>query len=60
MSAIINPFYIPFTALAGMMNYGVVKFVLLSFLGKMIKNTVIAYLGFFGLGAILKLIGVSV
>jgi len=60
MSALINPFYLPFTALAGMMRYGVVKFFLLCFIGKSIKNIIIAYLGFFGLGSLLKLIGVPV
>jgi membrane protein YqaA with SNARE-associated domain len=60
MSAIINPVYLPFAAMAGMMRYGVVKFFLLCFLGKTIKNTVIAYLGYFGLGAILRMIGVPV
>lgn len=60
MSAMINPLFMPFTAVAGMMRYNMWKFFLLCFLGKTIKNTLIAYLGYLGLGSLLRLIGVPV
>lgn len=58
MSAILNPLFYPFTALAGMLRFGLVKFFFLCWAGKAIKNTAIAYLGYFGLRSILKWIGV--
>jgi membrane protein YqaA with SNARE-associated domain len=60
MSVIINPVFLPFTAIAGMMRFGLIKFFLLCFTGKTIKNTIVAYLGFFGLGALLRWIGVPI
>lgn len=60
MSSITNPLFLPFTALAGMMHYGLIKFFLLCFLGKTIKNTLIAYLGYLGLGTVLRALGVPV
>jgi membrane protein DedA with SNARE-associated domain len=60
MSVIINPVFMPFTAVAGMMRFGLVKFFLLCFTGKTIKNTIVAYLGYFGLGTLLRWIGVPI
>lgn len=60
MSAVINPLYYPFTAMAGMMHYGLVKFFFLSWAGKTVKNTVVAYLGFLGLGSLLRYIGIGI
>jgi membrane protein YqaA with SNARE-associated domain len=60
MSTIANPFFLPFTAIAGMMRYGLVKFFLLCFVGKTVKNTLVAYLGFLGLGAVLRMLGVPI
>ena len=58
MSAVLNPLFYPFTALAGMLRFGLVKFFFLCWAGKAIKNTAIAYLGYFGLRSILKWAGV--
>jgi len=60
MSSIINPLYYPFIAVAGMMHFGIKKFFFLSWAGKTIKGIVIAYLGYFGLGSLLNLIGIGV
>ncbi len=60
MSVIINPLYYPFTAMAGMLHYGMWKFFLLSWAGKTVKNTAVAYLGFFGLGSLLRYIGIGI
>ncbi len=60
MSAIINPLYYPFIAIAGMLHFGLVKFFFLSWAGKTVKGICIAYLGFFGLGSLLRLIGIGV
>lgn len=58
MSAILNPLFYPFTAIAGMLRFGLVKFFFLCWGGKSIKNTAIAYLGYFGLRNILRWVGV--
>jgi membrane protein DedA with SNARE-associated domain len=58
MSAILNPLFYPFTAIAGMLRFGLVKFFFLCWGGKTIKNTIIAYLGFFGLRSVLRWVGV--
>lgn len=60
MSAIFNPLFFPFTALAGMMHFGWWRFFLLCLAGKVLKNTVVAYAGFFGVKALLNLIGVKI
>jgi membrane protein DedA with SNARE-associated domain len=59
MSAILNPLFYPFTAIAGMLRFGLVKFFFLCWGGKTIKNTIIAYMGFFGLRSVLRLVGVT-
>ena len=58
MSAMLNPLFYPFTAIAGMLRFGLVKFFFLCWAGKAIKNMAIAYLGYFGLRSILKWVGV--
>lgn len=58
MSAILNPLFYPFTAIAGMLRFGLLKFFFLCFGGKAVKNIVIAYLGYFGLRSILRWVGV--
>ncbi len=58
MSVILNPLFYPFAAIAGMLRFGLVKFFFLCWAGKSIKNMAIAYLGYFGLRSILRLVGV--
>ncbi len=58
MSAVINPLFYPFTALAGMMRFGLTKFFFLCWAGKSVKNTMIAYFGYFGLRSVLQWVGV--
>jgi len=57
MSAIFNPLFYPFTAMAGMMHFGWWRFFLLCLAGKVLKNILVAYLGFFGIKALLDLVG---
>ncbi len=58
MSAILNPLFYPFTAIAGMLRFGLVKFFFLCWGGKTVKNMAIAYAGYFGLRSILRWAGV--
>lgn len=60
MSAIINPLFYPFTIIAGMLRFGFIKFFFLCWGGKTIKNCAVAYIGYFGLGSILRLFGIGV
>ena len=58
MSVILNPLFYPFTAIAGMLRFGLVKFFFLCWAGKAIKNMAIAGLGYLGLRTILRWVGV--
>ncbi len=58
MSAILNPLFYPFTAIAGMLRFGLVRFFFLCWGGKSVKNMMIAYAGFFGLRSLLRWAGI--
>jgi membrane protein DedA with SNARE-associated domain len=58
MSVILNPLFYPFTAIAGMLRFGLAKFFFLCWAGKAIKNTAIAGIGYVGLRTILNWLGV--
>lgn len=60
MSSIVNPLFLPFTAVAGAIHFGLAKFFFLCWAGKTIKGMGVAYLGFYGLGSVLRLIGIGV
>jgi uncharacterized membrane protein YdjX (TVP38/TMEM64 family) len=57
MSAILNPLFLPFTAIAGMMRFGLLRFFFLCWAGKAIKNMAVAYLGLLGLRSVLHWVG---
>ncbi len=57
MSAIFNPLFFPFTAIAGMMHYGWWRFFLLCLAGKSLKNILVATAGFYGFKLIINLVG---
>lgn len=57
MSAIFNPLFYPFTVIAGMMHFGWWRFFILMLAGKSLKNIVVAYAGFFGVKALVDLLG---
>lgn len=59
-SAIFNPLFYPFTAIAGMLRFGVFKFFLLCWAGKTFKGMIVAYLGYFGLRSILRWLGLPI
>lgn len=60
MSAILNPLFYPFTAVAGMLRFGLVKFFFLCLAGKIVKDVAVAYLGYFGLGTLLRWMGMII
>lgn len=60
MSSIFNPLFYPFTAIAGMLHFGWWRFLILCMAGKALKNTLVATAGFFGMKALLDLLGVNI
>jgi hypothetical protein len=58
MSAIVNPLYYPFALMAGALHFGLLRFFIPCWAGKTLKNTAVAYLGFFGFGSLLGWLGV--
>ena len=57
MSAIFNPLFFPFTAIAGMMHFGWWRFFILCLAGKSLKNILVAAAGYYGFKLIIDLIG---
>ena len=60
MSAIFNPLFFPFTAIAGMMHYGWWRFFLLCLAGKSLKNILVAAAGYYGFKLLINLVGVHI
>lgn len=60
MSAVLNPFFFPMAFAIGASRYQMWKFFVSCWAGNTVKSMMIAYLGFYGLGAILKSIGIDV
>jgi len=59
MASVVNPIYYPFAVFLGMLRFGLTRFFLLTWAGRTIKNMGLAYLGYFGLRAILQWFGLS-
>jgi membrane protein DedA with SNARE-associated domain len=60
MAAIFNPVYYFFGIFVGMIRFGLTKFFLLTLAGRIIKNMAVAYLGYFGLRAVLQWLGIAI
>jgi membrane protein DedA with SNARE-associated domain len=60
MSFIINPMIYPFAAVLGMLRFGWLRFFLGSWAGSTAKTMILAYLGYFGLGSLLRFLGVGI
>jgi len=57
MSAVFNPFFYPFTAIAGMMHFGWWRFLLLCLAGKCLKNVLLAIAGYYGVHTLIEMLG---
>ena len=60
MSAVFNPLFIPMTIAMGMLRFRLWKFFLLCWAGFTVKSLAIAYCGYFGLGTLLRWLGINV
>jgi len=58
MSAAFNPLHLPMTIAMGTLRYSPLKFLLFSFLGNTVKNLLLAFCGYFGLGSLLHFVGI--
>ena len=57
MSAAINPIFAPMAIAIGALGFRLKKFLFWCTLGNMVKGTIIAYAGYFGLRSLLRLLG---
>ena len=60
IGAVVNPFFYPTALAAGVLHFDLRKYLLICLAAKMIKCLTVASLGYWGLGSLLRLFGVSV
>ena len=60
LSAVINPFFYPVAITAGASRFDIRKYFLICLAGKIIKGMTVAYAGFWGLGSLLRWMGILV
>ena len=60
MSAVLNPIFFPMAFAMGASRFYLWKFFLMCWAGNTVKSMIIAYLGYFGLGALLHWLGVNI
>jgi len=60
LSATLNPFFYPAGLAAGALRFGIKRYFLICLAGKVIKGMTVAFAGYWGLGAILRALGIPV
>ncbi len=60
LSAVLNPFFYPAAIAAGALRFGIRRYFLICWAGKTIKGISVAAAGYWGLGAILRTLGVPI
>ena len=60
LSAIINPFFYPAALAAGALRFSIVRYFFICWGGKSIKGMTVAAAGYWGLGSLLRLLGVPI
>jgi membrane protein DedA with SNARE-associated domain len=60
LSALLNPFFYPAALAAGALRFGMRKYFLICWGGKTIKGISVAAVGYWGLGGLLRMLGVPV
>lgn len=58
LSSLINPFFYPVALAAGALRLGIWRYTIICWVGKTIKGMTIAYLGYWGIGSLLRWLGV--
>lgn len=60
LSAVVNPFFYPAALAAGALRFGIWRYFFICLIGKTIKGMTVAAAGYWGLGSILRALGVPV
>jgi len=60
LSAVLNPFFYPAALAAGALRFGIRRYFLICWGGKTIKGMTVAYIGYWGLGGLLRMLGVPI
>lgn len=60
LSAVINPFFYPAALAAGALRFGIKKYFLICWGGKTIKGITVAAAGYWGLGGLLRILGIPI
>jgi len=59
-SAVLNPFFYPVGLAAGALRFGIKRYFFICWAGKTIKGITVAAVGYWGLGSLLRMLGVPV
>ncbi len=60
LSAVLNPFFYPAALAAGALRFGIQRYFLICWGGKTIKGITVAAIGYWGLGGLLRALGVPI
>ncbi len=60
VASVVNPFFYPTAMAAGALRLGLGKYTAIVFVGKVIKCMTVVFLGYYGLGTILRAVGIGV
>jgi len=60
LSAVLNPFFYPVALAAGALRFGIIRYFLICWGGKTIKGITVAAAGYWGLGGLLRTLGVPI
>lgn len=60
LSAVLNPFFYPVALAAGVLHFSLKKYIIICIIGKTIKGITVAAAGYWGLGGILRALGVLI
>ena len=60
VASVINPFFYPAALAAGALRFGLKKYILIVFAGKVIKSMTVVYAGYFGLKGLFRALGVDI
>jgi membrane protein YqaA with SNARE-associated domain len=60
LAAILNPFFYPAALAAGALRFGVRRYFIVTWVGKTIKGMTVAYVGYWGLRGLLRMLGAPI
>ena len=60
LSAVLNPFFYPAAIAAGALRFGAKKYMAICWAGKTIKGMTVAYVSYWGLRGLLRMLGAPI